>query len=111
MCVSAKFSSAPNIEALSLEEIEHSWQTTGLSAVSVSQSVLKPMLKQQRGTVIFLGAPSSFGSSRCIKSKYVCEYSSVIAVVGKRVSAQRYTRGVLHGGKMGWTKPALYFIG
>lgn len=54
MRVSAKFSSAPNIEALSLEEIEHSWQTTGLSAVSVSQAVIKPMLKQQRGTVIFL---------------------------------------------------------
>ena len=54
MRVSAKFSSAPNIEALSLEEIEHSWQTTGLSAVSVSQAVIKPMLKQQQGTVIFL---------------------------------------------------------
>lgn len=60
MRVSAKiFSSAPNIEALSLEEIEHSWQTTGLSAVSVSQAVIKPMLKQQQGTVIFLGAPSN----------------------------------------------------
>ncbi|MBJ8506806.1 SDR family NAD(P)-dependent oxidoreductase [Acinetobacter seifertii] len=59
LCVfQPNFSSAPNIESLSLEEIEHSWQTTGLSAVSVSQLVLKPMLKQQRGTVIFLGAPS-----------------------------------------------------
>jgi len=53
------FSSSPNIEALSLEEIEHHWQTTGLSAVSVAQAVIKPMLKQQRGTVIFLGAPFS----------------------------------------------------
>jgi hypothetical protein len=34
-----------NIEALSLEEIEHSWQTTGLSAVSVAQAVIKPMLQ------------------------------------------------------------------
>lgn len=60
LCVfQPNFSSAPNIEALSLEEIEHSWQTTGLSAVSVSQAVIKPMLKQQRGTVIFLGAPSN----------------------------------------------------
>ncbi|MEB3863681.1 SDR family NAD(P)-dependent oxidoreductase [Acinetobacter sp. IK31] len=53
------FSSSPNIEALSLEEIEHHWQTTGLSAVSVAQAVIKPILKQQRGTVIFLGAPFS----------------------------------------------------
>ncbi|MGQ1303269.1 SDR family NAD(P)-dependent oxidoreductase [Acinetobacter baumannii] len=60
LCVfQPNFSSAPNIEALSLEEIGHSWQTTGLSAVSVSQAVIKPMLKQQRGTVIFLGAPSN----------------------------------------------------
>ena len=60
LCVfQPNFSSAPNIEALSLEEIEHSWQTSGLSAVSVSQAVIKPMLKQQRGTVIFLGAPSN----------------------------------------------------
>jgi len=60
LCVfQPNFSSAPNIEALSLEEVEHSWQTTGLSAVSVSQAVIKPMLKQKRGTVIFLGAPSS----------------------------------------------------
>ncbi|RSR57059.1 oxidoreductase, partial [Acinetobacter baumannii] len=60
LCVfQPNFSSAPNIEALSLEEIEHSWQTTGLSAVSVSQAVIKPMLKQQQGTVIFLGAPSN----------------------------------------------------
>ena len=60
LCVfQPNFSSAPNIEALSLEEIEHSWQTMGLSAVSVSQAVIKPMLKQQRGTVIFLGTPSN----------------------------------------------------
>lgn len=60
LCVfQPSFSSSPNIEALSLEEIEHSWQTTGLSAVSVAQAVIKPMLKQQRGTFIFLGAPSS----------------------------------------------------
>lgn len=60
LCVfQPSFSSSPNIEALSLEEIEHSWQTTGLSAVSVAQAVIKPMLKQQRGTLIFLGAPSS----------------------------------------------------
>ncbi|NDW99171.1 SDR family NAD(P)-dependent oxidoreductase [Acinetobacter baumannii] len=60
LCVfQPNFSSAPNIEALSLEEIEHSWQTTGLSAVSVSQAVIKIMLKQQRGTVIFLGVPSN----------------------------------------------------
>ena len=58
LCVfQPSFSSSSNIEALSLEEIEHSWQTTGLSAVSVAQAVIKPMLKQQRGTVIFLGAP------------------------------------------------------
>lgn len=58
LCVfQPNFSSSPNIEALSLEEIEHNWQTTGLSAVSVAQAVIKPMLKQQRGTVIFLGAP------------------------------------------------------
>lgn len=57
LCVfQPNFSSSPNIEALSLEEIEHNWQTTGLSAVSVAQAVIKPMLKQQRGTVIFLGA-------------------------------------------------------
>lgn len=56
------FSSFPNIEALSLEEIEHNWQTTGLSAVNVAQAVIKPMLKQQRGTVIFLGAPLSNSS-------------------------------------------------
>ena len=60
LCVfQPSFSSFPNIEALSLEEIEHNWQTTGLSAVSVAQAVIKPMLKQQRGTVIFLGAPVS----------------------------------------------------
>ena len=60
LCVfQPSFSSSPNIEALSLEEIEHSWQTPGLSAVSVAQAVIKPMLKQQRGTVIFLGAPSN----------------------------------------------------
>ncbi|MEO4109026.1 SDR family NAD(P)-dependent oxidoreductase [Acinetobacter pittii] len=60
LCVfQPSFSSSPNIEALSLEEIEHSWQTTGLSAVSVAQAVIKPMLKHQRGTIIFLGAPSS----------------------------------------------------
>lgn len=60
LCVfQPSFSSSPNIEALSLEEIEHSWLTTGLSAVSVAQAVIKPMLKQQRGTVIFLGAPSN----------------------------------------------------
>lgn len=60
LCVfQPSFSSSPNIEALSLEEIEHSWQTTGLSAVSVAQALIKPMLKQQRGTVIFLGAPSN----------------------------------------------------
>ncbi|OCZ55580.1 SDR family NAD(P)-dependent oxidoreductase [Acinetobacter seifertii] len=59
LCVfQPNFSSAQNIESLSLEEIQHSWQTTGLSAVNVSQSVLKPMLKQQKGTVIFLGVPS-----------------------------------------------------
>ncbi|URM42274.1 SDR family NAD(P)-dependent oxidoreductase [Acinetobacter sp. AS23] len=58
LCVfQPNFSSSPNIEALSLEEIEHNWQTTGLSAVSVAQAVIKPMLKQQRGTLIFLGAP------------------------------------------------------
>lgn len=60
LCVfQPSFSSSSNIEALSLEEIEHSWQTTGLSAVSVAQAVIKPMLKQQQGTLIFLGAPSS----------------------------------------------------
>jgi len=60
LCVfQPNFSSSPNIEALSLEEIDHRWQTTGLSAVSVAQAVIKPMLKQQRGTVIFLGAPVS----------------------------------------------------
>ena len=60
LCVfQPNFSSSPNIEALSLEEIEHNWQTTGLSAVSVAQAVIKPMLKQQQGTLIFLGAPSS----------------------------------------------------
>lgn len=58
LCVfQPNFSSSPNIEALSLEEIEHNWQTTGLSAVSVAQAVIKPMLKEQRGTLIFLGAP------------------------------------------------------
>ncbi|WP_336170312.1 SDR family NAD(P)-dependent oxidoreductase [Acinetobacter sp. 161(2023)] len=57
LCVfQPNFSFSPNIEALSLEEIEHNWQTTGLSAVSVAQAVIKPMLKQQQGTVIFLGA-------------------------------------------------------
>ncbi|WP_336940303.1 SDR family NAD(P)-dependent oxidoreductase [Acinetobacter pittii] len=60
LCVfQPSFSSSPNIEALSLEEIEHSWQTTGLSAVSIAQAVIKLMLKQQRGTLIFLGAPSN----------------------------------------------------
>lgn len=60
LCVfQPSFSSSPNIEALSLEEIEHSWQTTGLSAVSIAQAVIKPMLKQQRGTLIFLGALSN----------------------------------------------------
>ncbi|MFA2944015.1 SDR family NAD(P)-dependent oxidoreductase [Acinetobacter pittii] len=60
LCVfQPSFSSSPNIEALSLEEIEHSWQTAGLSAVSIAQAVIKPMLKQQRGTLIFLGAPSN----------------------------------------------------
>lgn len=58
LCVfQPNFSSSPNIEALSLEEIEHNWQTTGLSAVSVAQAVIKPMLKEQWGTIIFLGAP------------------------------------------------------
>ena len=55
LCVfQPSFSSSSNIEALSLEEIEHSWQTTGLCAVSNAQAVIKPMLKQQRGTSIFL---------------------------------------------------------
>lgn len=70
LCVfQPNFSSAPNIEALSLEEIEHSWQTTGLSAVNVSQFVLKPMLKQQRGTVIFLGAPSHHSAHHDVLSQ------------------------------------------
>ncbi|WP_245101203.1 SDR family NAD(P)-dependent oxidoreductase [Acinetobacter nosocomialis] len=70
LCVfQPNFSSAPNIESLSLEEIEHSWQTTGLSAVSMSQLVLKPMLKQQRGTVIFLGAPSHHSAHHDVLSQ------------------------------------------
>ena len=109
LCVfQPNFSSAPNIEALSLEEIEHSWQTTGLSAVSVSQAVIKPMLKQQRGTVIFLGAPSNNSAHYDVKPKHVCEYSSVITVIGKRVSAQRYTCDILHGGK--WDGQNQHFI-
>ncbi|EMU14712.1 hypothetical protein ABNIH10_04959, partial [Acinetobacter baumannii ABNIH10] len=80
-------------------------------AVSVSQAVIKPMLKQQQGTVIFLGAPSNNSTHYDVLSQsIVCEYSSVITVIGKRVSAQRNTRDILHGGKMGWAKPALYFI-
>ncbi|KYQ80116.1 oxidoreductase [Acinetobacter lactucae] len=70
LCVfQPSFSSSPNIQALSLEEIEHNWQATGLSAVSVAQAVIKPMLKQQRGTVIFLGASSNHSTQYDVLSQ------------------------------------------
>lgn len=40
------------------EMIEQYWQATGLNAVSISQAMIANMLKQRRGTVIFLGVRS-----------------------------------------------------
>ncbi|VCY90437.1 hypothetical protein BANRA_04002 [Acinetobacter baumannii] len=101
------FSSAPNIEALSLEEIEHSWQTTGLSAVSVSQAVIKPMLKQQRGTI--------FSWRHLITPLYDVLSQSMFAVFERyrshwQESFKRNTRDILHGGKMGWQTSTLFHL-
>lgn len=49
------FSPSRNIETLSTWDIERNWETTGLSAVNLSQTVIEAMLKQKRGTLIFLG--------------------------------------------------------
>lgn len=54
--IQPKFEFPDNTNTLSSEMIEQYWQATGLSAVSVSQSMIENMLKQQEGTVIFLGA-------------------------------------------------------
>ncbi|MEN4983659.1 SDR family NAD(P)-dependent oxidoreductase [Acinetobacter modestus] len=45
----------PQKEADLTQQIEQQWQNTGLSAVSVSQIMIKQMLRQQGGTLIFLG--------------------------------------------------------
>jgi len=44
-----------NIETLSAQDVESNWEFTGLSAVNVSQAIIRLMLKQNRGTLIFLG--------------------------------------------------------
>lgn len=45
----------PQKETGLTQQIEQQWQNTGLSAVSVSQIMIKQMLRQQGGTLIFLG--------------------------------------------------------
>ena len=45
----------PQKETDFTQQIEQQWQNTGLSAVSVSQIMIKQMLRQQGGTLIFLG--------------------------------------------------------
>lgn len=56
--IQPKFGCSDNTNPVSSEMIEQYWQATGLNAVSISQSMIANMLKQQRGTVIFLGARS-----------------------------------------------------
>uniref|UniRef100_UPI0034CD70E9 oxidoreductase n=1 Tax=Acinetobacter haemolyticus TaxID=29430 RepID=UPI0034CD70E9 len=56
--IQPKFGCSDNTNPVSLEMIEQYWQATGLNVVSILQSMIANMLKQQRGTVIFLGARS-----------------------------------------------------
>ncbi|WP_275903398.1 oxidoreductase [Acinetobacter beijerinckii] len=56
--IQPKFGCSDNTNPVSPEMIEQYWQATGLNAVSISQSMIANMLKQRRGTVIFLGARS-----------------------------------------------------
>lgn len=56
--IQPKFGCTDHINTVSAEMIEQYWQVTGLNAASISQAMIANMLKQQRGTVIFLGARS-----------------------------------------------------
>ena len=56
--IQPKFGCTDHINTVSPEMIEQYWQVTGLNAASVSQAMIANMLKQQRGTVIFLGTRS-----------------------------------------------------
>ncbi|EFF83215.1 hypothetical protein HMP0015_1307 [Acinetobacter haemolyticus ATCC 19194] len=56
--IQPKFGGADHINPVSPKMIEQYWQATGLNAVSISQAMIANMLKQQRGTVIFLGVRS-----------------------------------------------------
>ncbi len=42
-------------DMLSTQQVELQWKNTGLSAVSISQIIIKHMLAQRKGTFIFLG--------------------------------------------------------
>jgi NADP-dependent 3-hydroxy acid dehydrogenase YdfG len=56
--IQPKFGCTDHINTVSAEMIEQYWQATGLNAVSISQAMIASMLKQQPGTVIFLGTRS-----------------------------------------------------
>lgn len=56
--IQPKFGCADHINTVSAEMIEQYWQATGLNVVNISQAMIASMLKQQRGTIIFLGARS-----------------------------------------------------
>ncbi|WP_171293671.1 SDR family NAD(P)-dependent oxidoreductase [Acinetobacter haemolyticus] len=57
--IQPKFGCTDHINTVSAEMIEQYWQVTGLNTVSVSQAMIANMLKQKKGTVIFLGARSA----------------------------------------------------
>ncbi|MCH7336387.1 oxidoreductase [Acinetobacter sp. NIPH 2699] len=70
----------------STQQVELQWQNTGLSAVSISQIIIKHMLAQRQGTFIFLGlqdtalsnadllAQSMFASIRALSQSLAREF-------------------------------------
>lgn len=53
----------PQKETDLTQQIEQQWQNTGLSAASVSQIMIKQMLRQQGGTLIFLGGQPTMAAN------------------------------------------------
>ncbi|KXO73472.1 oxidoreductase [Acinetobacter venetianus] len=57
LCIfQAYFSHAREMDILLSQEAEHEWNNNGLSAVSLSQVMIREMLMRQSGTMIFLGS-------------------------------------------------------
>lgn len=54
---------------LSAQQIELQWQNTGLSAVSISQAMIRQMLRKGKGTLIFLGMQQNLAAENDLLSQ------------------------------------------